>query len=114
MHKKYIPLLIFAFPLITYASYGLDQIVFDLIYILSIYVFRVIIGFAVLAFLWGIIQYLWKGSDEKKRIESKYFMLWGIVGIAVMASVWSLIAILANIFGMHIPGGMVPHLPIKQ
>jgi heme/copper-type cytochrome/quinol oxidase subunit 2 len=66
-----------------------------------------IVGLAVLAFLWGIVKYLMSGGDSKQLEESKKFMLWGIVGITIMVSVWGIISILGNIFGInvsHTPG----------
>ena len=73
-----------------------------------------IIGFALLAFLWGVFMYLWQGDDESKREESKKFMIWGIVGLTVMVSLWGLVSITANSLNFHLPSGLVPTLPDKE
>ncbi len=73
-----------------------------------------IIGLALLFFLWGMLVYLWNGDDEDKREESKSFMLWGVIGLFVMVSVWGLVSLVANSFNFHLPGGLVPTLPNKE
>ena len=110
--KKYIFLFFTALPLTTYAS-NLGQVT-DIANRLVGRVFYLIMALATIAFLWGIVKYLFGGDDKKQREESKKFMLWGIVGLTVMVSVWSLVAILANIFGMHIPANFSPTLPVLQ
>jgi uncharacterized membrane protein YidH (DUF202 family) len=110
--KKYTFLILGAVPSIANAE-NIGDVVYSLNGALG-YIVPIIIGFALIAFLWGILKYLVSGSDEKQREESKMFMLWGIIGLAVMVSVWGLVSILANLFGMHIPSGISPSLPDKQ
>lgn len=74
----------------------------------------IIIGFALVSFLWGILVYLWKGDDETQRKESKSFMLWGIIGLFVMVSLWGLVSIFANTLNFHLPNGLSPTLPSKE
>ena len=108
--KKYIFLIFTALPSFAYATSNIFQLTVDLRSLLS-YVVPMIIGLALVAFLWGIIKYLFGGEDEGVRKESKQFMIWGIVGLTVMVSLWSLVSIFANLFGMHI--NTTPTLPPK-
>ena len=55
-----------------------------------------LIGLAVVAFLWGVVMYLF-GKDKD---GAKTFMLWGIIAIAVMVSIWGLVRILQETFGL--------------
>jgi hypothetical protein len=56
---------------------------------------------AVIMFIWGVFQFfILNAEDEKKRTEGKQFMIWGIVALAVMLSVWGLVGILGNTFGL--------------
>jgi succinate dehydrogenase/fumarate reductase cytochrome b subunit len=41
-------------------------------------------------FVWGIVQFLWK-LDEGAQNDGKRHMLWGIVGMLVMVSVYGII-----------------------
>lgn len=110
--KKFTFLLFTTLPIIACAE-NIGNVVSSLNRVLG-YVVPIIIGFALIAFLWGVLKYLFAGSDEKQREESKQFMLWGIIGLTVMVSVWGLVSVLANVFGMYIPTGLTPSLPNKQ
>lgn len=51
-----------------------------------------------LVFFWGVVTYIF-GADHDKD-KAKKTMLWGIVALFVMASVWGLVAFLRNTFGI--------------
>jgi hypothetical protein len=110
--RKFLILSFVIFPSAVYADSLMDVVWLGNRLMQSI-VF-LIFGLAVMFFLWGILKYIFNGSDEKQREESKKFMLWGIVGLTVMVSVWGLVSILANIFGMHLPAGVTPTLPYRE
>ncbi len=56
---------------------------------------------AVVMFLWGAIKFFLLESDEEsKRTQGKQFMIWGVVALAVMISVWGLVNILGATFGI--------------
>lgn len=53
-------------------------------------------------FLWGLVVFIFKldaGGDHK---EGKDHMLWGLVGMLVMISVYGIIGILSNTFGLGV------------
>lgn len=53
---------------------------------------------ALLLFFWGVVKYIWaegQGKDEGKKI-----MVWGVIALFVMASVWGLVAFIADEFGI--------------
>ena len=52
----------------------------------------ILMTLAILAFFYGLVLYIWNlrgGKDEGKAI-----MVWGVVAIAVMVSVWGLVNLL--------------------
>lgn len=53
---------------------------------------------ATVIFLWGIIQMLANPDNEQKRSEGKKHIMWGIVGLFIMVSVWGIIKVLCNFF----------------
>lgn len=56
---------------------------------------------AVVAFIWGAIKFFIIDVDEEaKREQGRQFMLWGIIALAVMISVWGLVKVLAVTFGI--------------
>jgi len=59
-----------------------------------------LISLAVVVFLYGVITLMFSEGGEKKE-EGKQYMLWGIIGIFVMVSVWGLVTILKETFGLE-------------
>lgn len=56
---------------------------------------------AVVSFVWGAIKFfILETEEEAKREQGKQFMLWGIIALAVMISVWSLVGIVGTTFGL--------------
>ena len=60
----------------------------------------VLIGIAMLVFFWGIIQYILNADSEEKRSTGRQHMMWGIIGLFVMVSVWGIIYLLQDFFGV--------------
>ena len=62
---------------------------------------------ATLMFAWGIIQYVLgsQGSDQKVE-QGKKAMMWGIIGMFIMASAWGFVKILCDFFETcrNVPG----------
>jgi uncharacterized membrane protein len=60
----------------------------------------ILIGIAVVMFIYGVIILMFSEGGEKKE-EGKQYMVWGIVGIFVIISIWGLVGILAQIFNLN-------------
>lgn len=69
--------------------------------IISISVIPLIFVLAFMLFIWGVVQYVINDTEEAKREKGKQFMLWGIIALFVMFSVWGLVAVLGNTFGIE-------------
>ncbi|MFA5778282.1 MAG: hypothetical protein WC870_02215 [Candidatus Paceibacterota bacterium] len=64
-------------------------------------VIPLIFALATVMFVWGVVQFFILNADEEaKRAQGKQFMIWGIVALAVMLSVWGLVGILGSTFGI--------------
>ena len=50
-------------------------------------------------FIWGVVQFVTSGDAEKKE-QGQQHMIQGIIGIFVIVSIWGLVAILQNTFGV--------------
>lgn len=59
-----------------------------------------IIGLGVLIFLIGVVQYVASGDNEEKREASRNMMIYGIIAIFVMVSVWGFVNILVKSFNL--------------
>lgn len=72
----------------------------------------VVFVLAVVAFGWGIVQFIFTtGSDPAGLAKAKGFLLWGVIGMAVMASVFGLTKFLQEYFGVS--SGVLPITPPK-
>ena len=60
-----------------------------------------IFGLAVLAFIYGVVQYIAGAQEQEKRDKGRTFMIWGIIALTVMVSVWGLVKIVGNTFGIE-------------
>lgn len=71
-----------------------------------------LVGIAVFIVIWGVFKYIASAAEEEKRVEARAFIVWGIVGIFAMVSVWGFVTILVNSFDLskHAPAAR-PNLP---
>lgn len=58
----------------------------------------ILIAFAVIWIIWKSVMFIVKADDEAEREKNRSGILWGIVGLAVILSIWGLVAILTNTF----------------
>lgn len=94
----------FLFPLVSFAETSLDfssleNTISDFSSVIGKLV-PVVIGLAMLVFLWGVLRYVVAEGDPEKRSEARGFMIWGIVALAVMVSVWGLVKLLQGTLGL--------------
>jgi hypothetical protein len=62
----------------------------------------VLVLLALVVFLWGVVVFIFNADDESARADGKKRIMWGIVGLFVIVSVWGLVYLLStitNIFG---------------
>jgi hypothetical protein len=55
---------------------------------------------ALIYFLVGLAKFVFKASDESERTAGKQHMLWGVIGMFIMFSVWAIARIIINSFGI--------------
>lgn len=61
-------------------------------------VITLLYAFAFLFFIFGAFRYFFlKGADPKSREEGKMFMIWSVIGLAVIFSVWGLVRLAISI-----------------
>ncbi|OGZ05246.1 MAG: hypothetical protein A2845_02945 [Candidatus Lloydbacteria bacterium RIFCSPHIGHO2_01_FULL_49_22] len=101
--KKFIfATLVFCSPLITFAATTptdfksfVELLLGVLKNIISIFFAALIAGL-----VYGIALYMMNSDNEKRREEIKPYLLWAIIGIAVVLGMWGLIGILnSTLFG---------------
>ena len=58
---------------------------------------------ALLVFFWCLVEFIYKACSEDGRETGKRNMIWGIVGMVVMVSVYGIIRLVLNTFGIPYP-----------
>ncbi len=73
----------------------------------------VLIALAVIFIVCNVLMFILKAGSEDRGTYQKA-ILWGIVGLAVILSIWGLVAILTNTFGTTTGGrGPVNQYPVN-
>lgn len=73
----------------------------------------ILIGLAVLYFMWGVMKYV-AAKDPESQKEARSIMIYGIIVLFVMVSVWGLVNVLASTLDVDVGGsvegvgGLVP------
>lgn len=62
----------------------------------------ILIGAAVVVFMWGIIQFLIAGGDKENIDVGKKRMFAGILGVFVIVAVWGVVKVVISIFGLGV------------
>lgn len=70
-----------------------------------------LIGLAIVYFFWGVAKYIKNSDDESEREKARSYMVWGVIGLFVMISVWGLVGVLANTFGIRVTVPGLPNTP---
>ena len=75
--------------------------------LLNTVVIPVIFGLAFLVFIWGVVKYFFikpsgadSFSDRGGYGEGRQFILWGLLGMVVLFSVWGLVNMLLSTLGI--------------
>lgn len=107
--KKFIALgsLLAFTPLLTFAV-DFDAILEKIGDALGI-ILPILVSLAVIFFIYSLLMYILKEGDEKAKAKTQ--MIWGIVILFVMISVWGLVDILVETFGLDTSLPDMPELP---
>lgn len=86
-----------------------DGVVKYIVCLLQESVVPFIFALTIAVFFWGMMKFI-STQDAGEREQGKQFMLWSIIAIAVMFSVWGLVHIFNQTFGVS---DIVPQLPVN-
>lgn len=64
-------------------------------------IIQILIAFAVLYIIFNVVRYIMAAEDPEKRKSIGSAVLWGIVGLFVILSIWGLVNILSNTFSTN-------------
>lgn len=79
-----------------------QSLVYKIICIIGNSLIPLAFALAILVFVWGVVNFVILGaSDETKKTQGRQLMIWGVIALAVMMSVWGLAKIVNNTFGLN-------------
>lgn len=101
----------FSQKLFTIASLVLPNILFAqsfdlfgfaslLVSIINNTVVFLIFALAIIFFMYHIAKYIYAGNDEGQRTESRQYILYGIIVLTIMFSIYGVIGLVAATFGI--------------
>ena len=89
------PLLAFGLNFRTYLA------AYDSLRILLNWAFGVLLAIAVFAVAYGIFKFVINSGNEQGRKEGRSTILWGVIGIFLMVSLWGLVNLLSSIIELN-------------
>ena len=73
-------------------------------------VVNLLFSIAMVAFIYGIIQYFLFPDNEEKRKQGKSYMMWGLISLFVMVSMWGIVNIFTSTFQLRNSAPGIPQL----
>jgi hypothetical protein len=111
--KSLIPAFVLALPFVASAKIqGATDILATISGLINS-VIPVIVGLAVLIFIWGLVKYVVAKSDDEQK-EAKSIILWGVIALFVMVAVWGLVNVLINTFDLETTIPNLPKVPLSS
>ncbi len=110
-YKKYIIGLLALSPSVSFAALGgFRNLLTDFGGLLDTLV-KIVFGLAMIFFFWGTAQFILNDAgNEKTREEGKKKMLWGVIALFVMFSIWGILKGIGSLTGI----GLIPSTPIQN
>lgn len=82
-------------------GYGIGGIAMTIIFIINSVLVPLLFAISFIVFLYGIAKaYILSPGDEEAVKSGHKIILWGLIGFAVMISVWGLVNVVVATFGL--------------
>lgn len=88
-------------PFITYAALDGVKTLIEAIGDLIKTALPITVALALLLFFWGLAKFILKSGDPTAQTEGKNRMIWGIVALFVMVSVWGIVNLMQRDLGIE-------------
>ena len=102
---------------IAHAAGGLDGFIKNVDEMIINPLIYFLFALAVVFFLYGVLEFIMNQENEEAKTKGKSHMMWGVIGIVIMMSVFAIMNILLDTLGVnyiHPEQGTVDTLPPPQ
>ena len=98
--KYCLAVLLFTLPSIALAASTLNDIETAALNLLNAVV-PMLIAVAVVFFLWSVLKYINSGDNAEVRAQARALMIYGVIAIFVMVSIWGFVGLLRDTFNLN-------------
>jgi hypothetical protein len=70
----------------------------------------IVMSLGLLVFLWGVVKYVISPNEDDKKAARQY-MIWGVIGLFVMSTVWGIVGLLKDTIWGSADIGLPPEIP---
>ena len=97
--KKFVPYLFSTVILVAFPLFAHAQSISDLLTRMKGWlgtITPIVSGLALLAFFWGLARFIYgQANGQEKLVEAgRKLMLWGVIALFIMFSIWGIISVL--------------------
>lgn len=93
-----------------------NTLILNIVYIIRDLLIPITVSLAILVFMWGLLKYVISRDDESRK-ESRAIIVNGIIIIFVMVSVWGIVLLFIELFGIDLYSSNIlynkPILPVN-
>ena len=57
-----------------------------------------------LVFLWGLVEFIANPTDPTKKQTGQKHMIYGVLGLLIMVSIWGIVTLILNTLGIDCSG----------
>jgi hypothetical protein len=109
LNSKIVYGLMLLVPSVTFAALnGLKGLLIELLGMMNTVV-AVVFGFALVFFFWGGAQFILNDAgNDKTREEGKKKILWSVIALFIMFSIYGILRMIGNLTGISTNGGVSP------
>ena len=108
--KKIAPIALMLCPFVAMAAQTFEQIITQIGGIFAMIV-PILIAFALIVFIVGVIRYVTAGDSEDKRAAARNTIIYGVIGLFAIVAVWGLVEIIRTTFGITEQSTALPLVP---
>jgi cbb3-type cytochrome oxidase subunit 3 len=99
--KKILITVLIIFPSVALASQSVQGMLVRALSLINFLIGTVFV-LAILVFFYGLVRFVLSAGEKDARERAKQIMVWGVIAVFIMTSIWGIIAFLQDSFGVDV------------